>query len=75
LLACAQAEVTIERIASVAATTGTEQLTADFKEKAGPRIAECVASMANAYGGLVLVGITETNRQIVGVKTETLAHV
>ena len=75
LLACAQADVTIERIASLAATTGTEPLTVDFKEKANPRLAECVASMANAYGGLVLVGITDTDRKIVGVKTETLAHV
>jgi predicted HTH transcriptional regulator len=75
LLACAQADVTIERIASLAATTGTEPLTVDFKEKAGPRIAECVASMANAYGGLVLVGISDTDRTVVGVKTETLAHV
>jgi Schlafen, AlbA_2 len=75
LLACAQADVTIERIASLAATTGTEPLTVDFKEKADRRIADCVASMANAYGGLVLVGITDTDRRIVGVKTETLAHV
>jgi Schlafen, AlbA_2 len=75
LLACAQSDVTVERIASLAASTGTEPLTVDFKEKADTRIAECVASMANSYGGLVLVGITDTDRKIVGVKTETLAHV
>ncbi len=75
LLACAQADVTIERITSLAATTGTEPLTVDFKEKASPRLAECVASMANAHGGLILVGITDTDRKIVGVKTETLHHV
>jgi len=75
LLACAQADVTIERITSLAATTGTEPLTVDFKEKADTRIAECVASMANAQGGLVLVGITDIDREIVGVKAETLAHV
>jgi hypothetical protein len=75
LLACAQADVTIERITSLAGSTGTEPLTVDFKERATPRIAECVASMANAYGGLVLVGIADTDRTIVGVKTETLAHV
>lgn len=34
LLACAQADVTLERIASLAATSGTERLTVDFKEKA-----------------------------------------
>jgi hypothetical protein len=36
LLAGPQADVTIERIASLAATTGTEPLTVDFKEKASP---------------------------------------
>jgi Schlafen, AlbA_2 len=75
LLACPQADVTIERIVSLTATTGTEPLTVDFKEKAGPRLAECVASMANAYGGLILVGITDGDRKIVGVKTETMAHI
>jgi hypothetical protein len=31
--------------------------------------------MANAHGGLVLVGIIDADREIVGVKVETLAHV
>jgi Putative DNA-binding domain len=75
LLACAQADVTIERIASLTAITGTEPLTVDFKEKADSRLAACVASMANSHGGLVLVGITDRDRRIVGVKAETLAHV
>src|SRR6266568_1887759 len=61
--------------ASLAAATGTEPLTVDFKEKATPRLAECVASMANAHRGLILVGITDTDRKVIGVKTETLAHV
>lgn len=75
MLVCAQADVTIERIASLAATTGTEPLTVDFKEKATSRIADCVAAMANASGGLILVGITDTDRKVVGVKAETLAYV
>jgi len=75
MLACAQADVTIERIASLAANTGTEPLTVDFKEKATSRLADCVAAMANASGGLILVGITDTDRNVVGVKAETLAHV
>lgn len=70
LLFCAQADVTIERITSLAATTGTEPLTLDFKQKAPPRVAECVASMANSHGGLILVGITDIDRKVVGVKTE-----
>lgn len=47
----------------------------DFKENAGPRIAECIASIANAHGRLVLIGITDTDREIAGVKTDTLAYV
>jgi hypothetical protein len=31
--------------------------------------------MANAHGGLIFVGITDIDRKIVGVKTETMAHV
>jgi hypothetical protein len=36
LLACTQADVTIERIASLAVIRGTKSLTVDFKEKASP---------------------------------------
>src|SRR5262249_7636488 len=56
-------------------TTGTEPLTVDFKEKGDRRVAACVASMANASGGLVLVGITDADRKLVGVKIEAMAHV
>ncbi len=75
LLACPQADVTIERLASLAASTGTEPLTVDFKKDGTPRIAECVASMANAQGGLVLVGITDTDHELVGVNAETMSRV
>jgi hypothetical protein len=75
LLVCTQADATIDRITSLTATTGTEPLTVDFKEKASPQLAECVASMANSYGGLVLVGITDSDCEIVGVKAEILSHV
>jgi Putative DNA-binding domain len=75
LLACAQADVTIERIQALAASTGTEPLTVDFKEKASARLADCAAAMANTHGGLIFVGITDTDRKLVGVRTETMAHV
>jgi hypothetical protein len=75
LVGCAQADVTIDRIEALAAATGTEPLTVDFKEKAGPRIGECVASMANAHGGLIFVGITDSDHKLVGVKAETMHHV
>jgi hypothetical protein len=68
LLYCAAADVTLERIKNLIAVTGTEPLTVDFKEGgATPVVAECAAAMANAHGGLILVGITDRERDIVGV--------
>jgi predicted HTH transcriptional regulator len=58
------------------AVTGTEPLTVDFKEGGKTAaIAECAAAMANAEGGLILVGITDQNREMVGVPREAMAHV
>lgn len=57
------------------ALTGTESLTVGFKEGAQTAtIAECTAAMANAYGGLIFVGITDQGRDIVGVPREAMAH-
>ena len=75
LLYCARAEVTVERIRSLAAEIGTEPLTVDFKQSWTPRIAECAAAMANTYGGLIIVGITNKEREFVGVSREAIAHV
>jgi hypothetical protein len=44
LQACPQADVTIERLTALAATTGTEPLTVDFKEKADRRPAPAAAA-------------------------------
>jgi hypothetical protein len=65
---------TVERIASLAATTDTEPLTMEFKEKMTPRIIDCVSYMANTQGGLILIGITDDVGKLSSVKTETLAH-
>jgi hypothetical protein len=76
LLYCVGAEVTLDRIKNLVSITGTESLTVDFKE--GGRtatIAECAAAMANAHGGLIFVGITDQERDIVGVPREAMAHV
>lgn len=75
LLACSQADVTFERIADIATATGTETLTVEFKEQHTPRIADCVAAMANLYGGLIFVGVTDSDHKIVGVKHETMTHI
>jgi predicted HTH transcriptional regulator len=76
LLYCAAPDVTLERIRNLVAVTGTESLTVDFKEGGNtPAIADCAAAMANAQGGLILVGITDQQRDIVGVPREAMAHV
>ena len=75
LLYCAAADVTLERIRNLVAVTGTEPLTVDFKEGSTPAIAECAAAMANLHGGLILIGITDQDRKIVGVPREAMAYV
>src|SRR5215472_5214080 len=75
LLYCAQADVTIDRISSLIAVTGTESATVEFKESATPRIADCAAAMANTHGGLILVGITDDDRDIVGVPKEVIGNI
>jgi hypothetical protein len=76
LLYCAAADVTLERVRNLVAVTGTEPLTVDFKEGGStPAVAECAAAMANLHGGLILVGVTDQDRRIVGVPREAMAHV
>jgi hypothetical protein len=76
LLYCAAADVTLERIRGLIAATGTEPLTVEFKGDGNtPRTADCAVAIANTYGGLVLVGITDKEREIVGVPREVIANV
>ena len=76
LLYCAAADVTIDRIRDLVQVTGTESLTVEFKEGGQTsRVAECAAAMANTHGGLIFIGITDQEREIVGVSREALAHV
>jgi hypothetical protein len=76
LLNCAATDLTLERIRALVGMTGTESLTLEFKKDGNTlRIAESAAAMANTYGGLVLVGITDEDREIVGVPREVIANV
>lgn len=76
LLTCAAADVTLDRIRALIGITGTESLTVEFKKDGNTlRIAESAAAMANTYGGLVLVGITDDDREIAGVPREVITNV
>jgi hypothetical protein len=73
LLACPRAEVTLERITQLVELGGSESITHEFKEKYTPGAVEAVCSMANTYGGIVVIGVKDTGaNRIVGVpKSET----
>lgn len=75
LLHCAHADLTLERIQNLVAVTETEPVTVDFKQGPTPRIADCAAAMANTHGGLIIVGVTDADREIVGVPRETIGKV
>ncbi|WP_420712038.1 MULTISPECIES: helix-turn-helix domain-containing protein [unclassified Streptomyces] len=59
LFASRPADVTLERIRELVAIGQPESLTLEYKEKYTPKVPVSVAAMANSYGGLILVGVTE----------------
>src|SRR3954464_11072476 len=74
LLYCAQSSVTIERIRDLVAQVGPEVPTVEYKAVMSQGIAKAVAALANTYGGLVLVGVTD-DRVVKGVKEKTIEAV
>ncbi|MGK3945144.1 helix-turn-helix domain-containing protein [Streptomyces sp. RP5T] len=54
-----------------------ESLTLEYKEKYTAKIQTSVAAMANSYGGLILVGVTERNvdDRIIGVPEDTIVQI
>ncbi|MFC8278130.1 helix-turn-helix domain-containing protein [Streptomyces sp. NPDC057271] len=77
LFACRPADVTLERVRELVAIGQPESLTLEYKEKYTPRIPVSVAAMANSYGGLILVGVTESNvdDRVVGVPESAIVQI
>ncbi|MER5564348.1 ATP-binding protein [Streptomyces sp. NPDC002506] len=69
--------MTLERVRELVAIGQPESLTLEYKEKYTPRIPTSVAAMANSYGGLILVGVTESNidDRVVGVPEGTIVQI
>jgi hypothetical protein len=59
LFACSPADVTLERVRELVGQDLPESLTLEYKEKYSPSLVKSVAAMANSYGGLILVGVTD----------------
>ena len=74
LLHSAPSQVTIDQIRRLVAMVGPESPTLEYKADMSTSIAKAVAALANTYGGLVLVGVTD-DRRVTGVKEKTLERV
>jgi hypothetical protein len=77
LFACRPADVTLERVRELVAVGQPESLTLEYKESYATKLPDSVAAMANSYGGLILVGVTERNLadRITGVPETTIVQV
>ena len=74
LYAAAESDVTIERVRALVKQVGPEAPTIEYKENMATSIAWGVAALANTYGGLLLVGVTD-DRQMRGVKEKTIESI
>lgn len=62
LFAASAADLTIERIRALAARLDqVESLTLEYKSGYSSSLVQTIAAMANTYGGMILVGINDTN--------------
>lgn len=77
LFACRADDVTLERVRELVAIGQPESLTLEYKESYAQKIPDSVAAMANSYGGLILVGVTERNvpDRITGVPEPTIVQI
>lgn len=77
LFACRPADVTLERVRELVAIGQPESLTLEYKESYASKIPDSVAAMANSYGGLILVGVTERNvsDRLIGVPEPTIVQI
>ena len=59
LFACSPADATLERVRDLVAQDLPESLTLEYKERYSPSLVKSVGAMANTYGRLILVGVTD----------------
>jgi predicted HTH transcriptional regulator len=74
LLHASPSEITIERVQALVRQTGPESPVVEYKEQFAATTAKGVAALANTYGGLLLIGVTDA-RIVKGVKEKTIESV
>jgi len=75
---CAAADVTVDRVRALIEQNPLESLTLEYKEKYSPSLVKSVAAMANSYGGLIVVGVTDKSHhddRLVGVPEDAITQV
>jgi hypothetical protein len=74
LLYASPSDITIERVRALVRQAGPESPTVEYKEQMADTIARGVAALANTYGGLLLVGVSD-DRIVRGVREKTIEAV
>jgi hypothetical protein len=77
LFSCAASDVTLGRVQDLVNQSLPESLTLEYKERFSPGLVKTVAAMANSYGGLIIVGVTEEHRadRLVGVRDTAVVQI
>ena len=77
LFASASADVTLERVREMVGQDPPESLTLEFKREYSPGVVKSIAAMANSYGGLILIGVTDQPgpNRLVGVPDTAIVQV
>lgn len=77
LFACPAADVTPDRVRELMSQNLPESLTLEYKESFSPNLVTSVAAMANSYGGLILVGVTDgaADERILGVPETEISRI
>ncbi len=69
--------MTLEQVQELAGQDAPESLTLEFKEKYSPGVVKSIAALANTYGGLILIGVTDKPgpNRLVGVPDTAVVHI
>jgi len=77
IFASSAADITLDRVRQLVDQNLPEGLTLEYKEDYSTSIVKSVAAMANSYGGIILVGVTDgpdTDR-LVGVGQDSIVQI
>jgi hypothetical protein len=74
VLSAPATEITLARERQLTNQSPLESLKLEYKEMAGRTVVETVAAMANSYGGMIFVGVTDGSgpNRLVGVPRRAL---